>query len=167
MSEKHEMPANPPNKVDSTGPGYETTDVGGGFVPVFAVVVIVGALLLLPGLWWMLTAFLARLQARQPAVSPLAVTENDRLPAQPRLEGIESPDLARKRQAANENILHSYGWVNQQEQIVRIPIDRAMDIAAGTLHGVSKKENGPSPNEFEMPRSSNSGRMMKVKEVSP
>jgi len=166
MSEKHEMPMNPANKPQHTGLGYETTDVGARFVPVFAVVVIIGALLLLPGLWWMLTALLARSQARQPDVAPLAVREKDRLPAEPRLEGIESPDLARERQAANEKILHSYAWVDEKEQIVRIPIDRAMEIAAGTLKSMSKKDDGRSPDQFEMPRVSNSGRRMK-KEVSP
>jgi hypothetical protein len=166
MSEKHEMPKHPANDPQGNGPGYETTDVGARFVPVFAVAVIVGALVVLPGLWWMLSAMLARLQSRQPEVSPLVAQVKDRLPPQPRLEGIESPDLARIRQAANEKILNNYGWVDQKEQIVRIPIDRAMEIAAGTLKGVSKKQDGKSPEEFETPQSSNSGRMMK-KEVSP
>ncbi len=148
------------------GPGYETTDVSGRVAPGVAIVVIVGAILLLPGIWWMLSAMLARTQARQPDVSPLAVREKDRLPAQPRLEGIELPDPARLRQAANAKILHSYGWVDKKEQIVRIPIDRAMEIAAETLKGVSKKDGGQSSNEFEMPQVSNSGRRMK-KEVSP
>jgi hypothetical protein len=148
------------------GPGYETTDVSGRFAPGFAIAVIVGALLLLPGIWWMLSAMLARTQARQPEVSPLTAREKDRLPAQPRLEGIEPSNVARERQAANDKILHSYGWVDEKQQIVRIPIDRAMQIAAETLKSVSKKAGGISSDEFEMPRVSNSGRWMK-KEVSP
>ncbi len=29
---------------------------------------------------------------------------------------------------SEENILHSYGWVNQSSGIVRIPIDKAMQL---------------------------------------
>ncbi len=32
--------------------------------------------------------------------------------------------------AAEEKILHSYGWIDQQKGIVRIPIERAMELTA-------------------------------------
>jgi hypothetical protein len=129
---------------------------------------------------------LARSQADQSPVSPLAAEARDRLPPAPLLEGIERGsegklteepvDVARKRQAANNEILHSYGWVDEKQQIVRIPIGQAMDIEAAKLHSASTKDigapkdgaapkDGYSPIEAEMPHSSNSGRMLK--EVSP
>jgi hypothetical protein len=160
----NEQKTSPEARVN-TEPGYETTDVSAGFAPGFAVAVIVGALLLLPGLWWMFTSMLARSQARQPAVSPLVATEPGGKPPSPRLEGIEPPTVARDRQARNEQVLHSYGWVDQKQQIVRIPIDRAMEIVVPSLQSVSAKDSGLSPYQTETPRGSNSGRLLK--EVSP
>ena len=149
------------------GPGYETTDVSGRFVArlchrgdCWSTVVVAGDLVDAVG------DVGSHRNRGSRNVSPLVAREKDRLPAQPRLEGIEPSDLARNRQAANDKILHSYGWVDEKRQIVRIPIDRAMEIAAETLKGVSKKAGVPSSDEFEMPRVSNSGRRMK-KEVSP
>jgi hypothetical protein len=51
------------------------------------------------------------------------------LPPEPRLEVLPVQDLKQMR-ASEENILHSYGWVNQQSRIVRIPIERAMQLIA-------------------------------------
>jgi hypothetical protein len=154
-----------PDAAEKSGPGYETTDVSGRFAPGFALAVILGALVLLPALWWMFSSMLARSQQRQPAVSPLSVRENERLPPQPRLEGIEPPNIVQLRQAVSDKILHGYGWVDRNAQIVRIPIDRAMAIVLPSSHSVSAKPNALSPYQTETPRGSNSGRMLK--EVSP
>jgi hypothetical protein len=158
MSDKHERPRHSEN---GGRPGYETTDVSGRLVPIVATVVIVGSLVLMPLLWWMFTSLLAGSKATQPALSPLANREKDRLPVGPVLEGIESPDMARDRLAANEAILRSYGWADHKEQVVRIPIDRAIAIEAGKLKSASKEYTGAATGEDEMPRGSNSGRMMK------
>ena len=50
-------------------------------------------------------------------------------PPAPQLE--ETPVVDWQRQlAAEEEVLHSYAWVNQREGTVRIPIDRAIDLIA-------------------------------------
>ena len=49
------------------------------------------------------------------------------LPPEPRLQ-VSAPTDLKQYKAAQEGILNSYGWVDQQAGIVRIPIDRAMDI---------------------------------------
>jgi len=57
------------------------------------------------------------------------VLDSQTHPPAPQLE--ETPALDWQRQlAAEEQILHSYGWVNPGEGIVRIPIERAIDILA-------------------------------------
>ncbi len=38
--------------------------------------------------------------------------------------------ISRKCCAAQDKLLHTYGWVDQQHGIVRIPIDRAIDMLA-------------------------------------
>ena len=51
------------------------------------------------------------------------------LPPAPRLESVPG-ELRREIRERSRKALESYGWVNQKEGIVRIPIERAMDIVA-------------------------------------
>ena len=48
---------------------------------------------------------------------------------QPRLETNETREINTFR-LQEEQTLHSYGWVDQQAGVVRIPIDRAMELLA-------------------------------------
>ena len=52
-----------------------------------------------------------------------------RLPPMPRLQSAPITDLKDMR-AAEDQILSGYGWVDQQHGVVRIPIDRAIDLLA-------------------------------------
>jgi hypothetical protein len=64
-------------------------------------------------------------QGLGPPASPF---ENVRmLPPEPRLQ-VTAPKSLKQYKAAQDEILNSYGWVDQQAGIVRIPIDRAMEI---------------------------------------
>jgi hypothetical protein len=64
-------------------------------------------------------------QGLGPPASPF---ENVRmLPPEPRLQ-VSAPKDLKQYQAAQREILNSYGWVDEKAGIVRIPIDRAMDI---------------------------------------
>src|SRR5271157_2336885 len=66
-------------------------------------------------------------QGLGPPASPF---ENVRmLPPEPRLQ-VSVPKDLKQYKAAQEEILNSYGWVDQNAGVVRIPIDRAMDILA-------------------------------------
>lgn len=51
------------------------------------------------------------------------------LPPQPRLQQAPVEDL-QEMLAAQDKLLHTYGWVDQQHGIVRVPIDRAIDMLA-------------------------------------
>jgi hypothetical protein len=51
------------------------------------------------------------------------------LPPMPRLQSAPIQDLKDMR-AAEDKILSGYGWVDQQHGIVRIPIDKAIDLLA-------------------------------------
>jgi hypothetical protein len=64
-------------------------------------------------------------QGLGPPASPF---ENVRmLPPEPRLQ-VSAPKDLKQYKAGQEEILNSYGWVDQGAGIVRIPIERAMDI---------------------------------------
>jgi hypothetical protein len=60
-------------------------------------------------------------------LSPLATPEQ--LPPTPHLQVTSGDDLVKLR-AREHEILHSYGWVDQTTQTVRIPIERAIELLA-------------------------------------
>lgn len=61
-----------------------------------------------------------------PASQQMPVTASQ-LPPQPRLE--VQPALEYQQLLAHEDqVLSSYGWVDRKNGVVRIPIDRAMDL---------------------------------------
>jgi len=68
--------------------------------------------------------------AHQPSVPAASLLETGpELPPQPRLQIHEHIDLERKL-AADQSTLNSYGWVDRNAGLVRIPIDRAIDLLA-------------------------------------
>ena len=62
-----------------------------------------------------------------PAEYPLAAAQGHREPPEPRLQTDPRADLAALR-AKEDEILSSYGWVDKNAGIVRIPIDAAMKL---------------------------------------
>jgi hypothetical protein len=63
------------------------------------------------------------------------------LPPEPRLEETPAGDLQEMR-GAEEQVLTKYAWLDQDNGIVRLPIDRAMDLIV--QRGLpTRKENGP------------------------
>jgi hypothetical protein len=64
-----------------------------------------------------------------------------KLPPEPRLEVTPITDLQEMR-AAEDKVLNSYGWIDQAHGLVRIPIDRAIDLLA--QHGLpARPQNDP------------------------
>jgi hypothetical protein len=106
---------------------YEKSDVnvrailgvGAGLATVTAV---------MAGLVWLLVLFLARSGAdTSPREFPLAASYEQRLPPEPRLQTNPREDLQTLRQA-EERLLRTYGWVDRDSGIVRIPIDEAIRL---------------------------------------
>lgn len=58
---------------------------------------------------------------------PMAAEQQDRLPAEPRLQTSPRQDL-RDLRAAEDATLASYGWVDRNAGVVRIPIAEAMRL---------------------------------------
>lgn len=64
----------------------------------------------------------------QPLGPPASPFEDVRpVPPEPRLQTDAPLDLKRYRQD-QENILNTYGWVDAHAGVVRIPVERAMDV---------------------------------------
>ena len=92
----------------------------------------IGLLLLVVLTFWATRAlfdYFAAREARSMAPAASMNTERPQLPPEPRLQVKPVQDLKQVRDA-EESILHSYGWANQQSGTVRIPIERAMQLIA-------------------------------------
>lgn len=118
---------------------FEREDLGAKPVILFLVGLSVGCLLVALLLKGMYSYLDARENRHQPALNPLvqqtrsdlrSVTPGDitKFP-EPRLE-TDEPREIRAFRVQEEQTLHSYGWVDQPAGVVRIPIDRAMELVA-------------------------------------
>jgi hypothetical protein len=65
---------------------------------------------------------------RQEIPVPRLAREREATPGTP-LQ-VDAPNELRRMRAAEQAALNSYGWVDKEAGIVRIPVDRAMEILA-------------------------------------
>lgn len=108
--------------------GYETSDVS---VKLFARMIVGLVLITLAGMGVSLWFFGAETRwtgAKDTLPPPLASTLPQQ-PPEPRLQVAPWVDLQRYK-SEEEAILSSYAWIDAKGGIVRIPIDRAMDLIA-------------------------------------
>ena len=127
MAELHQ-----PHAAGAAGPAdnpevhHEESDVnilaifgfGGGLVAIAVVVLLV--------IYVLFGFFDGRERATVPAEYPLAAEANKE-PPEPRLQEHPREDLSDLR-AREDEILSSYGWVDRNAGVVRIPIDAAMKL---------------------------------------
>ncbi len=108
-------------------PGHETRDINVRVVTWFAIGLVASALVIFP-----VVVGLYRLFERQhPSAEPpsrIALHLHMVAPP-PRLQVNPTIDLA-QYEAAQKAKLNSYGWVDKSAGIIRIPIERAMDLIA-------------------------------------
>lgn len=78
---------------------------------------------------WGLMVWLAGEQeaAAAPAIPVAAEHAERRLPSGPRLQSSPEAELRELRREMSEE-LHGYGWVDKAAGVVRIPVDKAMDL---------------------------------------
>src|SRR5437773_2150974 len=79
--------------------------------------------------WLMMEVLRAGSVSRDPRPSPLAEANAPKEPPAPRLQSAPVDDM-RALRAAEAAALQSYGWVDRDAAIARIPVDRAIDIVA-------------------------------------
>ena len=125
--------------------GYERTDISPRIVSRFAVglviVCIVAAVVV-----WMLERRLDRAYSYPGTASRTGFP--GMVAPQPQLQ-TNSPEDLRKMRAGEEKILQSYGWVDRKAGVVRIPIERAMEL---TLErGLPVRKDSPPAAAKPMP----------------
>jgi len=139
-------------------PHAEVSDVNVWAVGKFAIALVLLGILSLAGLFALFRYFL---QAYGGALAPVATNyqvDARKMPPAPQLEVTERLDLARER-AAEDKLLNSYGWVDQQAGTVRIPIERAIDMIA--QQGLAARPQAPAPaSTATVPTASGMGEIM-------
>ena len=106
---------------------HEASDVDIRAVFGFGGVLIVVALLINLMVYGLFRYFDAREGQPVAAQYPLAVGQEGRVPPEPRLQTDPRQDLADLRARENQT-LTTYGWVDRNAGVVRIPIDEAMKL---------------------------------------
>lgn len=112
---------------DNPDVSHEVSDVNIRMILALAVGLIIAAIVIHIALYWLLEYYKERSARRQPAISTMPVEEQ--IPPPPRLQVSPQTDLAELR-AAEEKQLQTYGWADRDKRIVRIPVDRAMELVA-------------------------------------
>lgn len=119
----------PPNMDKSPqhsapSPGYETRDAN--VLAVYRFLVFLGALLVVCALLsWGLFRYLSKHVTDTVNVSPFA--ESRQLPLGPQLQVNPREDWLKYREQ-QEQSLETYAWENRGSGIVRVPIERAMEL---------------------------------------
>jgi hypothetical protein len=109
--------------------GHEETDINVWAVGKFAVALVLVAVATLFLLFGLYRYFLSREGGPPAGRSQAAASEPGKAFPQPQLQETEVLDLKSIR-AAEEQVLNSYAWMDPEKGVVRIPIDRAIDLLA-------------------------------------
>jgi hypothetical protein len=104
--------------------GHERTDMNPKYVVYFGVGLVVVGLAMFVGIWWMFRQFKREQAGRQ--TPPALVTTPTPVP-EPHLQISPQKDLEELRRKENE-ILSTYQWIDRDNGVARIPIDRAMQL---------------------------------------
>ena len=116
-----------PASQDNPEVRHETTDVNIRAILIFGGALIVSAVVISFAVWVLFRYFEARETRRVAPEYPLAATQESRLPPEPRLQTNPREDLEQLREQ-EEQILNSYGWVDKNGGVARIPIEEAMKL---------------------------------------
>jgi hypothetical protein len=140
---KHHGPNQPAGLPDLSNPEnrFEHGDVNFKALSKFAIGLVITAIFS-AGLVLGIFQYLLHREGGVPASRIESPAQDARqLPPEPRLEETPMTDLQEMR-AAEDQVLRSYGWLDQPNGIVRLPIDRAMELIAQRGLPV-RKEIGP------------------------
>lgn len=156
MTDRSNNPAagdRPEIPADSLERQHERRDVGISVMVGFGLAMTLFAILGATVSWWTMDLLIRqRSRADRPA-SPLA--EERPVPPEPRLEVAPGRQLERLR-AEEEPLLSEYAWVSREAGVVRIPIERAMELVAerglpatAANAGSAASDRGPAATDGE------------------
>lgn len=114
---------------------YEASDAQARPLGIFAAFLSALVVFSMLAMWGLFAWMDGRLEARD--VEPHPMAQERELPPEPRLQGLsfEGEDTRGQVQlealrAQEEELLGSYAWIDRENEVVRIPIERAMELIA-------------------------------------
>jgi hypothetical protein len=120
---KRDLAADTQNQQRS---GHQTSDINLRVVTWTAIGLVISAIAVYLAVGGLFNLFKRQYAS---ANAPSQITNPGRLPPSPRLQTNPTSDLRRLLEAENAK-LNSYGWIDQRAGVIRIPIERAMDLLA-------------------------------------
>lgn len=153
--------------------GHEHSDASVWIIVKFGLWLAISAIVVSGGMYLLFALFVTQSEETT-AEYPLAVGQEHRLPAAPRLQQFPVTEYYEFRQH-EEAVLQKYGWVNKETGIVRMPIADAMKLAverglparaqppaasADPSAAPAPPESAPQQTPGMMPADSSSGRTM-------
>jgi hypothetical protein len=151
---------------------YERQDLGPKNIVYFLLILLAITAVCMVGLKGLYVLLDHQVRQSQPALNPLAANvpkDSLHIPPgypqssfpSPRLEEDERGQLSDIRQAQDET-LYSYGWVDEKNGAVRIPIERAMDLLVQRGLPVRRQEEANNQddagNDMAAPASAKAGK---------
>ena len=129
-------------------PGFEATDVSPNAIWLVTVGIVVSVAVVIMAVTWMFHYLIRRDLASQQRseidrVTTAVAATRPNFPA-PRLQVDPEVDLAALR-AREDAGLNGYGWLDRKAGVVRIPIERAMDLLIQRGLPVRGQPNAPKP----------------------
>ncbi len=121
-----------------TGTGYETRDASSVRLLLIGFGLLVLITVVLAIVWGLFRLFENRPAEVQKNTSALASEQV--IPPEPRLQADPAIDLALV-QKRDDSILTTYGWIDRQAGIVRIPVDTAIELLAHSSWPVRSPED--------------------------
>jgi hypothetical protein len=107
--------------------GHEHSDANVWIIVKFGLWLAISAIVISAGMGLLFGLFVKQSEETNPQF-PLAVGQEERLPAAPRLQQFPENEFVDFRQR-EDAILKNYGWVNKETGVVRMPITDAMRLA--------------------------------------
>lgn len=124
-------------KKNGHGGGYEKQDVGFRFAMVFVSALIAAVVVVMVFLVWFY-----RVVAPPPPPQQTGATTARRLPPAPVLQANPAVDMQKFREREEQKVF-SYGWVDRQAGIAKVPVQKAMEIVAE--RGLPQWQAPPTP----------------------
>jgi hypothetical protein len=120
-------PMHPDDAGERAGLGHEPSDLKPRSIALFAAALALAIVAVLAVSRWLFEYAAFRQAKQQVAASPLAHTRE--ATPEPRLQLQGAKELQEMRKA-EDAVLNSYGWIDKGSGVVRIPVDRAIEVLA-------------------------------------
>jgi hypothetical protein len=146
--------------VTPEGSTYEHTDANVWVIAKFGIWLAVTAIIVHLGIGLLWRGLVDQATETNEQQYPLATSIDPKLPPEPRLQQYPRDEVYTFRLNEEEK-LHSYGYVNKEAGIVRIPIEEAMRLTVERgLPSRTEDPAHPATPPGMMPTKSSSGRVM-------